>query len=397
MVQTIGLDLGSQKTVIVADDGDLVLTDTGSISRPTLVAFYGRSRLVGEEAQPQIGGDGAVPMLNALLGRSVDDLQASVVTPHRKVPFHADADGRLCATVEYCNEKKTLHATALVGMFLAKTAARVYDVYAQQKDALHFTFALPPDHKPAAARALKEACSIAGIDLSRVAVVDAADGLVAAYARKLSALKGPEKANVEGKKVLLVEMGHTQSTAVVVDVGSFVEGSEGPKKAAHAHDGELGALHFDLQLFAHFAGICQQKGGDAVVPGSKRGQRLLAGCERLRKLLSQLGESSVTVENMTDAGDVSFSLKRDDLTAMCADLLARFKALLGKALAAAGAVDESGKAQVAAVEVLGGGVRMQVPSPLYPAPKVDLLRRPLTTHPPCPCSHRSCKRRSTPS
>jgi len=131
-----------------------------------------------------------------------------------------------------------------------------------------------------------------------------------------------------------------------------------------------------------------------VVPGSKRGQRLLAGCERLRKLLSQLGESSVTVENMADAGDVSFSLKRDDLTAMCADLLARFKALLGKALAAAGAVDESGKAQVAAVEVLGGGVRMQVPSPLYPAPQVDLLRRPLTTH---IFFSRSCKRRSTPS
>ena len=322
--------MGSQKTVIVADDGDLILTDTGGISRPTLLAFFGRTRLVGEEAAPQISGDAAVPMLNALLGRSVDDFHASAVTPHRKVPFHADAGGRLSATVEYCNEKKTLFATALVGMFLAKAAARVYDVYAQQKDALHFTFSLPPDYKPAAARALKEACSVAGIDLSRVAVVDATDGLVAAYARKLSALKGPEKANLEGKQVLLVEMGHTQSTAVVVDVGSFAEGSEGPKKVAHAHDGELGALHFDLLLFGHFAGIVQQKGGDAVVPGTKRGQRLLAGCERLRKLLSQLGESSVTVENLTDAGDVSFTLKRDDLSQLCVDLLARFKALLGK-------------------------------------------------------------------
>ena len=54
MVQTVGIDLGSQKCMLVADDADIVLTDTGSISRPTLVSFFGKSRLVGEEAAPQV-------------------------------------------------------------------------------------------------------------------------------------------------------------------------------------------------------------------------------------------------------------------------------------------------------------------------------------------------------
>lgn len=54
MVLTIGVDLGSQKCMLVADDADIVLTDTGSISRPTLVSFFGKSRLVGEEAAPQV-------------------------------------------------------------------------------------------------------------------------------------------------------------------------------------------------------------------------------------------------------------------------------------------------------------------------------------------------------
>lgn len=54
MVQTIGIDLGSQKCMLVADDADIVLTDTGSIARPTLVSFFGKSRLVGEEAAPQV-------------------------------------------------------------------------------------------------------------------------------------------------------------------------------------------------------------------------------------------------------------------------------------------------------------------------------------------------------
>ena len=44
-----------------------------------------------------------------------------------------------------------------------------------------------------------------------------------------------------------------------------------------------------------------------------------------------------------------------DLSKLCADLLARFKALVTKALSAAG-----GAQGIAAVEVLGGGVRMQV-------------------------------------
>ena len=64
--------------------------------------------------------------------------------------------------------------------------------------------------------------------------------------------------------------------------------------------------------------------------------RLILGCERIRKLLSQLPESSITVENMSDNGDVNFSLKRDELSLMCADLLNGFKALIRQALLAAG-------------------------------------------------------------
>ena len=64
--------------------------------------------------------------------------------------------------------------------------------------------------------------------------------------------------------------------------------------------------------------------------------RLILGCERIRKLLSQLPESSITVENMSDNGDVNFSLKRDDLSVMCADLLEGFKAVIRSALTSAG-------------------------------------------------------------
>jgi len=84
--------------------------------------------------------------------------------------------------------------------------------------------------------------------------------------------------------------------------------------------------------------------------------RLLYSCERVRKLLSQLPEAQVTVENLTDAGDMSFNLKRDELSSLCKPLLELFKAEIYSAIDAAGlAVND-----ISAVEVLGGGVRMQV-------------------------------------
>jgi len=83
---------------------------------------------------------------------------------------------------------------------------------------------------------------------------------------------------------------------------------------------------------------------------------LLQGCERIRKLLSQLPEAQITVENLTDAGDQNFSLRRDELSQLCAELLERFKGLLRGVLQQAGAQPGG----IGAVEVLGGGVRMQV-------------------------------------
>ena len=55
--------------------------------------------------------------------------------------------------------------------------------------------------------------------------------------------------------MLLVDMGHTQSTAVVALVqNAGAAGSDvSVKKVTVHHDEALGAYHFDMQLFQHFA------------------------------------------------------------------------------------------------------------------------------------------------
>jgi len=152
--------------------------------------------------------------------------------------------------------------------------------------------------------------------------------------------------------VLLLEMGHTHTTAIVVEV---TEGA--PVKRASLSASDLGAVHFDFRLFDHFAAICALKSRADILPGSKAGKRLLIGCEKIRKLLSQVKESSITVENLTDSGDVNFQLTRAELSSVCDGVLQRLRNLITDVLAAAGL---SGPQPVAAVEIVGGGVRMQV-------------------------------------
>ncbi|KAJ1429030.1 Hsp70 protein-domain-containing protein [Ochromonadaceae sp. CCMP2298] len=337
----VGVDLGAQKTMMVeAREAEIVLTSTGSINRATVVAFNGQERLTGEEAVPLMAGESTVPSLGLLMGRSMAEAQASVEGAFRRVQMDADSEGRLLATVTYAGEVKHIHATALMGMFLAAQAARVEEVHGP--DAV-LALALPPNYHPSVQRAYDEACRIAGIPAERVFYADAVDCLVAAYARKIGGLAAAERAHLEGRRVLLLDVGHAQTTAVLVlvDTGVVCVGSR--------HEA-LGALSFDAQLFEHLAATVK---GDKIEPGSKRGYRLLSGCEKLRKLLSQLPEASVTVEHLAEDSDVNLSLSREQLASLCLAQLARLRLMLCSLL------EGSETGALAAVEVLGGGSRMQ--------------------------------------
>lgn len=98
-------------------------------------------------------------------------------------------------------------------------------------------------------------------------------------------------------------------------------------------------------------------------PGSKKGLRLLRACERLRVLLSQLPTASVTVENMSDSGDVNVSFTRDELARSCSKQLQGFRTLLENCLEGVCGSDDS----LVAVEICGGGMRMTMAQDLVTA------------------------------
>ncbi len=353
-VRSVGIDLGSSKTVLIADDGDLVLTATGGVSRPSVLCFQGRSRYIDEEAASQNRADSIIKAFNLYL----EGKDSSCSIPEAAI----DDAGRVTFPIQYNDDCTDMSATSVLGMFLAKQIARVDEVYPAEK--VKLAFVLSPIASVSAATTIKQACCVAGVPLERVSTVNKAEALKIAYTRKVQALQAGERSALENNKVVVVEMGNTSTTALLIDTHSLdakttpLFAAGGPTVRRCAFNADLGAAHFDLAIFKHFAAICVQKHQTEVSLHSRRGRRLIAGCERVRKLLSQLPEASVTVENLTDNGDVSFKLTRDELEKLAQPQLETFKKMLVEDLLAGMSAREI--AEVAGVEILGGGSRMTV-------------------------------------
>lgn len=234
------------------------LFHVGSVTRPTLIAFLGRNRLLGEEAIPQKLSENAIASFNLILGKNLTEIQKSVLFPHRKTKL-SEENGRVQATVSYNSSEQSFSVESLVGMFLAKLAERVNEVHGSN---FRFAFAVPPIATPNYHRALLDACEIAHLDPANIALFSSADCLVATYARKINGLRPPERAALEGKCIVLIDVGHTSALVVVVrahEPGKGGNDGKGPLKLGEAYSDVVGGAIFDIKMYNHFAEICASK------------------------------------------------------------------------------------------------------------------------------------------
>jgi len=343
--KVIGIDIGSQKTMLVCHDAEIVLTDTGSILRPTLVSFEGRERFCGEESYSHIAGESTIPMINNLIGKSFHNIQQCYSFKHRKAMITEDELNRLQVEIMYCGVKQRIYVTSILAIYISNLWKRIIEVYGDE--GVLCSIALPHNYDDNVKRSYNEACFIAGLQSSQYQLVDSVDALLATYIRKVTALTVQEKINLEDKYVMLLDMGHFQTTVIIVQITD----SNQAVAVSAIQDQHLGAYTFDLKLFEHFVSKYPTA---EILPGNKKGFRLLASCERIRKLLSQLSEASVTVEHIVNDNDISLSLTREDFVKICDEQLSRLKEIVMNSL------KQADITSIAAVELLGGGIRMPV-------------------------------------
>lgn len=356
VMDAIGIDIGYTKSILSFENGDLILTETGGISRPSLVGFFGASRLVGEEAAAQSSSSSTVGINFSLIGKSgQSSMDDNILARFQRGALSiCPKTNLLIADITYNGSVITIPSTALLGMFLARQEARIFQITGSS--ACYLAFVLPPRHNLSVPRAITEACMIANIDPNRCFFCDKTQALLSAYKRKVAGAHS----SGQQRNVLMAEIGAINSTFILIaDNPSSIS----LKSYSHL---DIGGAIFDACLYDYFCSSLAAK-MSAFTPISRKGERLRQGCERLKKLLSQLSEASVTVENMSDCGDdIVLSLSRAELAIITADPLRQIQESVILAVTAPDVIVNGGEDKrqresiipVHCVELLGGGGRM---------------------------------------
>lgn len=376
----VGIDIGTLDTKVTLGptyDNELVRNSQGGHVTPTSITFGGANdpRLIGEDAQdPNVADMNTVGMLDRLLVDSLKEEDDEIIegggeikdvlSPFRRFLYDKDGnDGRGVVTVPAVDG--VYSSTSILAAFLGKikshasaTVIRI-DRHADKEYIgnndnavnMHFVFAVPDSYPTSTRRELLDACHAAGI--ASGSVLNASQCISAAYERKF----GKDETITQERVVVIAEIGHVRSRITVlrhvpkvddqppiVDVLSSVSSSN------------LGAFLVDVALYDHFIATHPSLKGESFPRDSRRSQRLLAGCSRLKHILSMLPDGNVTVENVgKNESDVDLSCTRELLEQMCfKSLRVPLTTLVDRAIEKAGKIPSD----VDVVEVAGGGSRV---------------------------------------
>ena len=377
IVIVVGVDIGADSTKVVLGPNqgcEIVRNDVGGHTTPTVVALGGDG---GPKQPRQIGmksnAKHAMYHLNRLLPDELSANKDDVLQPF--YTFQVSSEGTI-DNVPYNGTTESFSTAAVLGMLLGKLQQNAKSTLERQQgekilssSSMALSIACPRDLSSAGQQEILDAAYAAGID--SVQLVDRSVAYQATYGRKF-----PEHLN---KYVLIVDMGHADTTISLIGPTKTVENSDDKQeekeekekeKAEEKRDEELppamtvlatqrhvglGAGVVDVRLWNHFQSTHPKLGGGSLTPTSRGGQRLLAGMSKLKHLLSQLPEGNVTVENVGENDtDVSLEATRKLLVDLCSEEVQALTTLVEQVLSETG-VEAS---QLYSVEVLGGGCRM---------------------------------------
>jgi heat shock protein 4 len=193
-------------------------------------------------------------------------------------------------------------------------------------------------------RSLIDASEIVGLKILRLINDTTATAL--GYGITKLDLPAPDE---KPRRVCFVDIGHSNYTASIVE---FKKGELAVKSTAS--DRHFGGRNFDQALVDHFAKEFKEKFKIDINSNAKARFRVLAGCEKLKKILSANASAPLNIESVMDDVDVRGFLKREELEELVRPLLDRVTVPLKEALAEAKLKPED----IDAIEMVGGCTRV---------------------------------------
>jgi len=192
-------------------------------------------------------------------------------------------------------------------------------------------------------RALIDAAAVANLNVLRLINDTTATAL--GYGITKADLPEPENP----RHVVFVDIGHAGMSVAIV---AYSKGQLVVKSTAYEQN--LGGRDIDYALVEHFSHEFKTKYKIDVLSSPKATFRLVAGCEKLKKILSANTEAPLNVESIMTDIDASSKLSREDLEQFITPVLDAIPGPLERALKDSGLTLE----QIDAIELIGGTTRV---------------------------------------
>lgn len=297
----IGIDLGTTYSCVGVwqnDRVEIIANDQGNRTTPSYVAFTAEERLIGDAAKNQAAMNPRMTVFDAkrLIGRRFDDADVKKDIVHW--PFTViEKDGNPFIQVDYLGETKTFSPQEISAMVLAKLKETAETKLG--KEVKKAVITVPAYFNDSQRLSTKDAGAIAGLDVLRIINEPTA----AAIAYGLG--EASDKKDRKERTVLIFDLGGGTFDVSLLSIAGGVFTVK-----ATAGDTHLGGEDFDNALLEHFKSEFKRKHKLDIDGDARALRRLRSACERAKRTLSSVTQTTVEVDSLFQGTDFSSAISR---------------------------------------------------------------------------------------
>ena len=342
MSKIIGIDLGTTNSCVSVMEGsspEIINTDDGSRTMPSVVAFSDNDRLIGSAAKRQAATNPENTIFSAkrFIGRTFDE----VSNEKDKLPYKIVKGSKGEVNFD-CNGKK--YSAPEISAMILQSIKQAAESYLGTK-VTEAVITVPAYFNDSQRKATKDAGKIAGLDVKRIINEPTAAAL--AY--------GIDKQ--KDQKVAVYDLGGGTFDISILDIMD-VDGEKSIEVNSTNGDGSLGGDDFDTALVEHIAKEFNKTDGINLMKDPQALGRVKEAAEQVKKELSSATQAAVNLPfisaDKSGPKHLNMNITRTDFEKLIDKLVERTKAPCLKALQDAGLKPS----EIDEVLLVGGSTRI---------------------------------------
>tara|TARA_Y100000768_G_C23986453_1_gene689156 strand:+ start:1758 stop:3665 length:1908 start_codon:yes stop_codon:yes gene_type:complete len=342
MSKIIGIDLGTTNSCVSVMEGsspEIINTDDGNRTMPSVVAFSGNERLIGSVAKRQAATNPENTIFSAkrFIGRTFDE----VSNEKDKLPYKIIKGSKGEVNFD-CNGKK--YSAPEISAMILQSIKQAAESYLGSK-VTEAVITVPAYFNDSQRKATKDAGKIAGLDVKRIINEPTAAAL--AY--------GIDKQ--KDQKVAVYDLGGGTFDISILDIMD-VDGEKSIEVNSTNGDGSLGGDDFDTALVEYISKEFKKTEGINLMKDPQALGRIKEAAEQVKKELSSAKQAAVNLPFITadksGPKHLNMNISRTDFEKLIDKLVERTKAPCLKALQDAGL----NPSEIDEVLLVGGSTRI---------------------------------------